>query len=100
MANIERAGRECVNNIYTLPLNYLATDAPNPLIGNPDSQTGPTDPVSGLVVPLNQCFGGPHPGVCQFVLCDGTVRALSVEVNLQTLTLLGIPNDGQVLEMD
>ncbi len=96
--NIRRyLGRECVKNKYTLPLNYLATDAPNPLIGDPRLQTNPIDPVSGLAIQLNQCFGGPHPGICMFVVCDGSVRALSVTLDLQTLTFLGIPNDGNVV---
>jgi prepilin-type N-terminal cleavage/methylation domain-containing protein len=99
--NIRRyVGRECVNNVYTRPLNYLSTDAPNPLIGDPSLQTGPTDPASGLAIPLNQCFGGPHPGVCQFVVCDGTVRSLSVNLGLDVLTLLGVPNDGQPVTID
>jgi prepilin-type N-terminal cleavage/methylation domain-containing protein/prepilin-type processing-associated H-X9-DG protein len=99
--NIRRyTGRECVNNNYTVPLDYLATDAPNPLIGDPTLQTGPTDPVSGLVIQLNQCFGGPHPGVCQFAFCDGSVRALSVGLGIEVLTFLGIPDDGNPVEID
>lgn len=99
--NIRRyLGRECVGNNYSLPLNYLGTDAPNPLIGDTSLQTGPTDPVSGLVIQLNQCFGGPHPGLCLFVFCDGSVRGLSVELGIDVLTFLGIPNDGNSVELD
>jgi prepilin-type N-terminal cleavage/methylation domain-containing protein/prepilin-type processing-associated H-X9-DG protein len=42
----------------------------------------------------NSWFGGPHTGVCQFVFADGSVHALSVNINLQLLTLLGVRNDG------
>lgn len=30
-------------------------------------------------------FGSDHPGVCQFVFCDGSVRALSVETSTEIL---------------
>ena len=79
---------------FTMPLTYLATDPPNPIIADPRTQANPTDPISGLAISLNQCFGSAHPGVCQFVLCDATVRALNVNLSLETLTLLGIPDDG------
>src|SRR5207237_4406020 len=47
------------------------------------------DPVTGDQRPLripsdqngalaNTSFGGPHPGVCHFVLCDGTVRSFPI----------------------
>jgi prepilin-type N-terminal cleavage/methylation domain-containing protein len=45
----------------------------------------------------NTSFGGPHQGICQFVFCDGTVRAVRVDVDLQTLTYLIQRNDGQVV---
>ena len=45
----------------------------------------------------NSSFGGPHPGVCQFVFCDGSVKAISTSVDLQTLTYLIQRNDGQVI---
>jgi prepilin-type N-terminal cleavage/methylation domain-containing protein len=73
------------------------TDPPNPLIGDPTLQTNPTDPATGLAVPLNQCFGGPHRGVCLFVFCDGSVRSLSVDLGIDVLTYLGLPDDGQIL---
>jgi hypothetical protein len=42
-------------------------------------------------------FGSYHPGVCQFVFGDGSVHALSNNTNIQTLTWLALPNDGQVV---
>jgi hypothetical protein len=43
----------------------------------------------------NQSFGGPHHNVCQFVLCDGSVRAIPLSVDLDTLTRLAARNDNQ-----
>jgi hypothetical protein len=85
---------------FTNPLTYKVDDPPNPIIADPRTQASPTDPVSGLAIQLNQCFGSWHPGITQFALCDGTVRAVSVNLSLDTLTLLGIPDDGLPVKMD
>ncbi len=45
----------------------------------------------------NTSFGGPHPGISQFVFCDGSVQALSTSIDLQTLTYLIVRNDGQTI---
>jgi prepilin-type N-terminal cleavage/methylation domain-containing protein/prepilin-type processing-associated H-X9-DG protein len=45
----------------------------------------------------NQSFGGPHSGVCQFVFCDGSVKAIPLSVSLQTLSYLINRSDGQVI---
>jgi prepilin-type N-terminal cleavage/methylation domain-containing protein len=42
----------------------------------------------------NASFGGPHSGVCQFVYCDGGVRAVSVTIDLVTLGTLANRADG------
>jgi hypothetical protein len=68
-------------------------------------------PTAGNVRPLmppeaqttalaNSCFGGPHTGVCLFVICDGSVKAIQTSVDLQTLTYLVTRNDGQVITGD
>jgi prepilin-type N-terminal cleavage/methylation domain-containing protein/prepilin-type processing-associated H-X9-DG protein len=43
----------------------------------------------------NSSFGGPHDGVCQFVMCDGSVRPISLSVNHITLTYLAARQDRQ-----
>ncbi len=40
-------------------------------------------------------FGSAHPGLCQFVFCDGSVRALVNTIDPRTLGLLAGRNDGQ-----
>ncbi len=46
----------------------------------------------------NESFGGPHPGVCHFVFCDGSVKGISTGTSLATLTLLVTRNDGQPID--
>lgn len=52
---------------------------------------GPTDTRTG-------CFGGSHSGIVQFVLCDGSVRALSVGINGTTYANLANRLDGNVID--
>jgi prepilin-type N-terminal cleavage/methylation domain-containing protein len=39
-------------------------------------------------------FGGPHPGLVLFALCDGSVRPLRTSIDTVTLQRLAIRNDG------
>jgi len=43
-------------------------------------------------------FGSYHPGVCQFVFCDGAVKAISVSIDATTLGLLAQRDDGQPID--
>jgi prepilin-type N-terminal cleavage/methylation domain-containing protein/prepilin-type processing-associated H-X9-DG protein len=45
----------------------------------------------------NQSFGGPHPGVCNFVMCDGSIKKLSLNINIQTLTSLATRMGGETI---
>jgi prepilin-type processing-associated H-X9-DG protein len=45
----------------------------------------------------NSSFGGPHPSVCQFVFCDGSVKPVSITADLQTLSYLVARDDGQAV---
>ena len=61
-------------------------------------QQRPLMPPLAQATPLaNSSFGGPHPGVCQFVFCDGSVKAIPLTADLNTLTYLAQRNDGQVI---
>ncbi len=42
----------------------------------------------------NSIFGGPHPGICMFVFCDGSVRGVKISVDPDTLARLSVRNDG------
>ena len=44
----------------------------------------------------NQTFGGPHPGVCMFVFCDGSVKRISLNIDIRTLTALATRDTGEV----
>jgi prepilin-type N-terminal cleavage/methylation domain-containing protein/prepilin-type processing-associated H-X9-DG protein len=45
----------------------------------------------------DKAFGSWHPGVCQFVFCDGSVKPIPNNIDIKTLQLLGVRNDGQVI---
>jgi prepilin-type N-terminal cleavage/methylation domain-containing protein len=66
----------------------------------------------GSIVDPNERFGSWHAGVCQFVMCDGSVRGLRNDIqdvlnpnatpvnapnNLGPLHLFAVRNDGQVI---
>ena len=42
-------------------------------------------------------FGSWHPGVCQFVFCDGSVRALRTTIDLANLRRLAVRNDSEAI---
>jgi prepilin-type processing-associated H-X9-DG protein len=42
-------------------------------------------------------FGSYHPGLCQFVMCDGSVRVLKNTLDPRILGLLADKADGQVI---
>jgi prepilin-type N-terminal cleavage/methylation domain-containing protein len=48
---------------------------------------------------VDTTVGSWHPGVCQIVMADGSVRAMSVAISQTTLTRLGDRRDGQVIEI-
>jgi prepilin-type N-terminal cleavage/methylation domain-containing protein len=45
----------------------------------------------------NQSFGGPHPSVCVFAFCDGSVRKLNLTIDIQTLTSLATRGGGETV---
>jgi hypothetical protein len=44
-----------------------------------------------------QVFGSWHPNICQFVLCDGSVRSLNNGTDVTVLSYLAMRDDGQVI---
>jgi prepilin-type N-terminal cleavage/methylation domain-containing protein len=48
----------------------------------------------------NRNFGSWHDGICQFVMCDGAVKAISINIDLDNYRKLGIRNDGQPVTID
>jgi prepilin-type N-terminal cleavage/methylation domain-containing protein len=45
-------------------------------------------------------FGSYHPGLCQFALCDGSVRGISVAIELTNLGRLASRKDGEVITIN
>ncbi len=69
-------------------IRRMAGTAPN---GDQRTLCPPDDQSSAFA---NTSFGGPHPGLCQFVFADGTVRAIPISTNVNTLTALAGRADG------
>jgi prepilin-type N-terminal cleavage/methylation domain-containing protein len=57
-------------------------------------------PPKGDSAVANRCFGGPHPGVCVFVMGDGSVRKLSLNIDINTLTALATRQNGETITGD
>ncbi len=58
---------------------------------------GPLFPLSSSLYDTAWKFGSWHPGICQFVFCDGTVRPLSNSIDPYVLGLLAQRNDDQAI---
>ena len=58
---------------------------------------GPGFPLAVLPSDTGWKFGSHHPGICQFVFCDGSVRPLENTIDPVVLGLLAQRNDGQVI---
>lgn len=54
-------------------------------------------PVAGSLQDQGLKFGSNHPHICMFLFCDGSVHALSVDIDPQTLDYLANVSDGQVI---
>jgi prepilin-type N-terminal cleavage/methylation domain-containing protein len=46
----------------------------------------------------NKCFGGMHPSATQFVLCDGSVRQISKNIDIRLLGRLADRDDGETID--
>jgi prepilin-type processing-associated H-X9-DG protein len=64
---------------------------------NSDQQR-PLLPPNNQTIPFaNSSFGGPHPGVTNFVFVDGSVRAIANTASLQTLTAIATRAGGEIV---
>jgi prepilin-type N-terminal cleavage/methylation domain-containing protein len=59
-----------------------------------------TSDTDDTVVPsaTNMPFGGPHPGICQFVWCDASVRSVSTTINSKLLGYLANRMDERIVD--
>ncbi len=73
-------GQDLENNRYAGPAHPLHIDTP-----------GRTD---------TYAFGGPHPGGCNFALCDGSTRSISYDIDIDTYHRLALRADGEVVNWD
>jgi prepilin-type N-terminal cleavage/methylation domain-containing protein len=88
-----------------LGVTYPIPDPPTgatayPLV-SPDGTTATATTTAGFTINPpsnpNACFGGPHPGICMFVFCDGSVKPVANNVDVWVLSYLAARQDGQVL---
>ena len=58
------------------------------------------DPQWNIQTVSNRSFGSRHSGLCQFVMCDGSVRPIRNSIDPTTLERLAARNDGNVIQTD
>ena len=70
---------------------------PNPFViaGNPSLNDNLASAAGAAVYQ----FGGTHPGICNFVLGDGSVRSVSATTNPEILRYLGDGRDGNAVSL-
>jgi prepilin-type processing-associated H-X9-DG protein len=57
-----------------------------------------TPTMDAMGAPLRERFGSTHAGAAQFALCDGSVRAISYEIDPETFHGLGNRKDGKLID--
>jgi prepilin-type N-terminal cleavage/methylation domain-containing protein len=71
-----------------------------PIASSPEIEAKPEEyhrRPTGQILPVS--FGSSHPGVVQFVMCDGSVLSLSREADPTVLDRAAQRNDGEVYEL-
>jgi prepilin-type N-terminal cleavage/methylation domain-containing protein/prepilin-type processing-associated H-X9-DG protein len=68
--------------------------APNPLVSNPEDPFNGSTPIQSSALR----FGSWHPGTCQFVMADGSVRMLRNSISDATLGRLAERSDGLTID--
>jgi prepilin-type N-terminal cleavage/methylation domain-containing protein len=69
----------------------------DPLARGPNDITPSAGVVDGIYA---RRFGSYHPGICQFVFCDGSTRAIKTSIDGASLKALAVRNDGVVSKDD
>jgi prepilin-type processing-associated H-X9-DG protein len=79
-------------SISFAPLDCGLYDGHTPMCNT--RAAGPAFPLAVSQQDSNWKFGSAHPGLCQFVFCDGSVHALLNTIDPYILGLLAQRNDG------
>jgi prepilin-type N-terminal cleavage/methylation domain-containing protein len=69
----------------------------DPLAQSPTDYTPSTGVIDGIFA---RKFGSYHTGICQFVFCDGSVRAIRNSIDTANLRRLAVRNDGEIITFD
>ncbi len=74
-----------------------ATSPYGPIVPNPDF----AGPQYGVIawIPHTFQFGSSHPGVCQFVLCDGSVQTIGFTIDPTAFQYWAVRNDGLSVQL-
>ncbi len=90
-----------------VPLNKFGTSGDGSIYnGDPGNRNmsrsgGPSYPIAaGPTSGYIGQFGSYHPGICQFVFCDGSVRAFPVSINATMLGYFAARDDGNPVSFD
>jgi len=67
----------------------------DPLARGADDLTPSAGVVDGIFA---RKFGSFHPGICQFVFCDGSTRSIRTSVDSVSLRAMAVRNDGEVIK--
>ncbi len=90
------------------PASFLVLARTGPFPGCPDPQGNPSRifPPDPRIATPNRSDAGPteynslHPGGCNFLFCDGSVRFIRDKMNAQTFSDLATPAGGEAVSAD
>lgn len=82
-----------IDKTNTYPWDCSIYDGHQPVCNT--RSAGPGFPLSSSKFSRNLVFGSYHPGICQFVFCDGSVHSIRSSTSEIVLGLLAQRNDGQ-----
>lgn len=82
-----------IDHLLDYPLDCSIFDGHDPVCNT--RCAGPGFPLANSRMDQGWKFGSYHPGICQFVYCDGSVHALRNSTSEAILGLLAQRNDRQ-----